>query len=224
MSILLALLLAALAAGLIWLIPQSLGAAAGRKAARAAYFSRIAPLLQDAQTQIQPTGFARLAGQHGGHSFDLQAVPDTLTFRKLPTLWVLVTLTEPVAVRGEMHIMARPTQTEVFSHFALMSEAVALPAGFPEDCALRCDDAGLLPPQDVIAGLASWFHDPKVKEVVISPKGVRLVFLAEEAERGGYLLFRNAEMGREALDPARVLPHLDALAVLRDDLNKAKER
>ncbi len=40
-----------------------------------------------------------MSGVWGGMRFDLQAVSDTLTFRKLPTLWVMVTLTE--AQRGE---------------------------------------------------------------------------------------------------------------------------
>ncbi|MEO8243169.1 MAG: hypothetical protein ABI832_12745, partial [bacterium] len=222
-SLLLVLLLAGLATVLGWLIPQNLAAGRQRRAARAGYFAEVAGVLDGAFTRVEPTGFARLAGRRRGVSFDLQALPDTLTYRKLPALWVLITLTEPVAVRTEIHIMARPTQNEVFSHFALMSEAVALPPGFPDDCALRCDDAALLPPREVIAGLAAWFGDPKVKEVVLSPKGLRVVLLGEEADRGAYLLFRDAEMGKRPLPAARVLPYLDVMTAMRDALAASEE-
>ena len=57
-----------------------------------------------------------------------------------------------------------------------------------------------------MAAQAALFADPLVKELVISPKGLRLVILAEEADRGRYLLFRDAEMGRMPLDPTGFCP------------------
>jgi len=53
---------------------------------------------------------------------------------------------------------------------------------------------------------------------VISPKGLRIVILAEEADRGRYLIFREAEMGMEPLPPARLAPLLDRIARLREDI------
>lgn len=57
-----------------------------------------------------------------------------------------------------------------------------------------------------------------MKELVISPKGLRLVLLGDEADRGRYLIFRDGEVGQTPLPPARLLPLLDALRALRDDL------
>lgn len=222
MPSLLGFLLVALAGGFVALAWHSKGAATKRAAARAGYFAYAARLFTDVAVGVQPSGFARLAGMQDGLRYDLQALPDTLTFRKLPCLWVMITLTEAVAVGTELHIMARPTQAETFSHYGLMPVSVALPAGFPEDCALRCETAEDLPPRDLIAGLAAWFADPRVKEVVISPKGLRIVLLAEEAERGAYLLFRDAEMGHTGIAAARILPHLTALAALRQSLAKGE--
>ena len=73
-------------------------------------------------------------------------------------------------------------------------------------------------PNRLIAAHAGLLADPRVKELLISPKGLRLVILAEEAERGRYLIFRDAEMGMTPLPPARVEPLLAALTALRDDL------
>ena len=210
-------------AWLAWLLWQSRGEAGRRGADRAGYFAGVAGLFTQVVTRVELSGFGRLAGVWQGLRHDLQAVPDTLSYRKLPVLWVLVTQTEALPVATELHIMARPTQHEVFSSFGAMAAAVALPEGFPADCALRCADASALPPQALIARAAALFADPRVKELVIAPKGLRIVILAEEAARGGYLLFRNAEMGRDALTPARLQPVLDALAVLRKDVLAAME-
>ena len=192
-----------------------------RAAARAGYFAGVAGLFDRPVSRIEPSGFARMAGRWQGMTFDLQAVPDTLTYRKLPTLWVMVTLTEPQPVAGELHIMARPGQNDVFSRFGQMPVSVALPPGFPEHCALRCDDAALLPPAKLVARQAALFEGPSVKELVIAPKGLRLVVLGDEAERGRYLLFRDAEMGRRQLAAGQLLPHLERLKSLHDDLKEA---
>lgn len=191
-----------------------------RATARAGYFSAVSDLFDQLTHRVEPSGFARMAGTWQGLRFDLQAVPDTLTYRKLPTLWVMLTMTEAQPVAGEVHIMARPGQNDTFSRFGEMPVSVALPPGFPDHCALRCDAAARLPPLAVVAGQAGLFADPKVKELVISPRGLRLVLLAEEAERGNYLLFRDSEMGRTPLATARLLPHLTTLCDLRDELTK----
>ena len=44
------------------------------------------------------------------------------------------------------------------------------------------------------------------------------MILAEEADRGRFLIFREAEMGRTPLSPARLEPLLDRLAALREDI------
>ncbi len=212
------LLIGGLALAVLALARLNLRAMAARRTARAQYFSAAAALFGGVTQRTQPSGFARMAGQRQGLTFDLQAVPDTLTFRKLPTLWVMVTLTEAQPVRAALHIMARPGQNDIFSHFGAMPISVSLPSAFPEYCALRCQDAALLPPEPVIAAQAVLFDDPAVKELVIAPNGLRLVVLADEAERGGYLLFRDAEMGRNPIAADRLLPHLEALNRLAQTL------
>ena len=67
------------------------------------------------------------------------------------------------------------------------------------------------------------FADPKVKELVISPKGLRLVILADEAERGRFLIFRDAEVGTFPLPAERLTPLISTLLALRHTLNEARE-
>jgi hypothetical protein len=64
----------------------------------------------------------------------------------------------------------------------------------------------------------------RLKEVVVSPKGCRIVWLVQEADRARYLLFRDAELGTGALAPDTLLPLLTALTALRDDLLPHSEK
>ena len=50
------------------------------------------------------------------------------------------------------------------------------------------------------------------------------MILAEEADRGRYLIFREAEMGRTPLPPARLEPLLDRLAAIRKDVLALKDQ
>lgn len=206
------LIFVALAALLIWQI--MLGLRANRAPARAAFLSQTLPLFDRVTTQIAPNGFPRMTAHQGDLAFDLQLVQDSLTFRKLPTLWLMVTLPQPMPLTAQMHIMARPTGFEPFSNFKSLHQTVDLP--LPADCVARCDDPDQVPP--LVARHCGIFADPWVKELVISPKGLRIVILADEAARTNYLIFRDAELGITPLPQARLQPILAALTTLRAEI------
>jgi hypothetical protein len=203
-----------LAVAVAWLCWQSIGSAAARARARAGYLDACAPLFSGVIKGVAETGFARLSGQYRGQTFDVQVVPDSLSVRKLPVLWLLVTLPEKLPVRGTFDVMMRATGLETFSGFARLEDQIAAPAGFPADCSIRTDAPDDLPDSAVIGRYLAGLDKARLKEVVVAPTGVRVVWLAEEADRGGYLLFRDAEMGRVALQPAVLQPLMDGLCDL----------
>ncbi len=213
----------ALAALGLWLGFRLMREASARSRARASYFSAAKALFDGGETRVQPTGFPRMTGRRDGLAFDLQAIPDTLTFRKLPALWVLVTLPEPLPLDATLDLMARPSGNEPFSKFTTLPQSLPTPPDLPKEVAIRSDDATRIPPQDLLARHADLFSDPSVKELVLSPKGLRIVILAEEADRGRYLIFREAEMGRTPLSPTRLAPLLDRLAAIREDVLALKD-
>ncbi len=217
------LLAAGLGLGLAALILQTWRAGKTRQVLRARYLAACGALLTDARLTTGAVGFPRLCGRYQGQIFDVQAVPDTLTFRKLPALWILVTLPAPLPLRATLDLMIRPTGVEPFSNFHRLAEQIAVPTGFPEDCAIRTDLAEALPPDALLRPHLAMFDDLRVKELVLSPKGLRLVFLAEEANRGRYLIFRDAEMGLLPLAPERLETHLRSLLALHSDI-LAQER
>lgn len=215
------ILAAALGATALWLAWTTFLAHKARQSARAGFFRAVEPLFDSVTTRIEPTGFARMAARQGDLAFDLQAIPDSLTFRKLPALWVMLTLPAPMPVQSTLDIMARPAGNEPFSHFARLSQSLPCPANLPDGTGLRSDDAAGVPPLDLIAPHLAVFTNPRVKELVISPKGLRLVILADEAERGRFLIFRDAEVGKTPLSPARLTPLIATLTALRNTLIEA---
>jgi hypothetical protein len=190
----------------------------GRSAARAGYLDLCLPLFAAPLKGVADTGFARVSGKYRGQLFDVQVVPDSLSLRKLPCLWLLVTLVEKLPVSGTFDVMLRATGSETFSKFGELPEQIAVPGGFPEGCTIRTDVAGGMPSAAVTRRYMAGLDAARLKEVVVAKAGVRVVWLVEEADRGRYLLFRDAEMGGAALQPAVLVPLIDGLCGLWSDM------
>ncbi|MFT3986460.1 hypothetical protein [Aestuariivirga sp.] len=173
---------------------------------------------QPAEMTIDLTGYPRLAGTYRGVPVSLRFEKDALNFRKLPVLWLLITIAAPVPVKGRFDMMMRPRGIEPFSGFSDLPVQVTPPHGFPEDCAIRIDAPGNLPDEHMLRRHLALFQDDRVKELVIAPAGLRLTWMAEEAHRTRYLIFRDSDMGSAAIPAATVTALLDKLIAIRDDL------
>ena len=189
-----------------------------REAARAGYLDSCLPLFEGGRKAVADTGFARLSGHYRGQMFDVQVVPDSLNLRKLPCLWLLVTLVEPLPVAGTYDAMMRATGGETFSKFGNLPNLVVVPSGFPEGCTIRTDKVGDWPIASLIGRYMAGLDQARLKEVVVAPTGARVVWLVEEADRGRYLLFRDAELGGQALAAAVLAPLMDGLCALWADV------
>lgn len=208
------ILAAGIGAAAIWLWRRLIAAGSARKASRAGYLDRCQPLFTTSFTKVMATGFPRLSGQYRGQTFDIQVVPDTLSYRKLPTLWLLVTLPEALAVAATFDLMLRATGLESFSNFAQLPKQIALPAGFPEAGSIRSDDPAGMADEVALRRALTGLAGDHLKELLVAPTGVRVVWLVEEADRGRYLLFRDAEMGAVALSGDVLQPLMDGLCGL----------
>lgn len=207
-----------LGGGLVIQSVRLTGALRHRRRARAGFLDLVAARMLHLRRATLPTGFPRLSGVIDGAEFDLQVVPDSLTFRKLPALWLLVTLPQPLPVRQRLDLMVRPRGVEPFSTFDQLPVQTAMPPGFPLDVALRSELPVTADEAALLLRHRGLLDDPRIKELVIAPQGLRITWLADEAERGRYLIFREAEMGQQPLDPQALAPLLAALTGLRDDI------
>jgi hypothetical protein len=174
------------------------------------------------------SGFPRIEGLLEGRAFRVALIPDTLTIRRLPQLWLAVTLKRSLPfVRGSVAVLIRPSGSDYYSLTERMSEQLPLPDGFPEECLIKGEGAGARATLDRIAPCAAaLFSDPKVKELVVSNRGVRIVRQVAEGKRGEHLLLRQSVFEGARLEAQELQTVVDAITrienvLLRPDLVSA---
>lgn len=165
------------------------------------------------------SGVVTWVGSWNGRRVQVRTIVDTLATRKLPARWLSVSITEKVAVPGTFDMMMRPGSPTTFSNFDHLGHALPKAPGFPAEAVLRTDRKGVLFPQDIIAEHLDIFAEGRAKELLITPNGVRIVWLLAEAERARYGVFRQAEFGGVRVDPTLIERLLASSSALRDAIN-----
>lgn len=162
-----------------------------------------------------------LRGRWRGLAVELKPIADTAALRKLPSLWLQVTLAAPTGASGIADVLLRPLGVEYWSPASNLPVSVPTPACLPETAQIRLDheDAACLLP--LVAAHAALLARPATKELLITPKGVRLVVQLAEAERGSYLLFREARFPIRRLGRAALEEMLVATARILEDARRA---
>ncbi|OHV87221.1 hypothetical protein [Mesorhizobium sp. ORS 3428] len=207
---------------LTWLARASRNKA---KAALAADEASIRAAVPDAIDVSDGTaGVAAWAGSWNGERAQVRTIIDTLATRKLPTRWLSVSITEPVAVPGIFDMMMRPGSPTTFSNFDHLQHTLPKVTAFPAEAVLRTDRRGVAFPQDVIAAHAGIFAEGRAKELLITPKGVRIVWLLAQADRARYGVFRQAAFGDARLDSELIEELLAAASSLRHAINQCERQ
>jgi hypothetical protein len=165
-----------------------------------------------------------LTGRFQGLDVQVKAVADTLALRKLPSLWLMVTLPGAVPVAGTLDLMMRPTGPTSFSNFDHLPTTVPTPSGFPEHAIIRTDDPALMPPLDLIRPHLAPFFGPRGKELLVTPKGLRIVVLLAEADRARYGVLRQADFGDVVVDPDLLTSCLQELISLRNTIETCQNQ
>lgn len=191
---------------------------------RAALLDGLSSHFDGSRIEIGSDGFPTLTAVLADRrQVTISLLPDTLVMRRLPQLWLVVTLRERVEKpRPSIGALARPTGAEFYSRVLKFPARIETPAGLDPALLLR-SDRRLLPTDlaRIAAVLGSIFHDPCVKEIAATPRGVRVVRQASEGERGAHLLLRQVRFPMRRLDPdlvARSIADADALREALDAL------
>ena len=180
------------------------------------FYARALSVLQN--SEIQSTGalgYPRLVGRYQGLAVQVLPVVDTLATRRLPSLWLLVTVQGAMPTTSRFDLMMRPNAATTFSNFDFLPVTMPRPEGFPEASVLRTDDPEHVLPAHVVASHLDIFDDRRAKELLITPNGLRFVWLVAEASRSRYGVFREADFGGADLDPQVLRDLLDRLVNLR---------
>ncbi len=147
--------------------------------------------LCDPRAGTDRAGMPTLSGQCDGLPVEIALILDAAGYRKLPVLWLSATCAASLQTGACFDALAREQGTEFFSPAADLPERMALPSSWPAHVSLRADREVELPDAVVEAG-AAFFASDESKELVISPRGVRLVRRVGEAQRPDYLVLRQA--------------------------------
>ena len=150
-----------------------------------------------------------------------------MVIRRLPQLWLSVTLLDTLTDVPSLALLARPAGYEFYSLTGALTKSLDPPADLPQEILIRGSDARserLL--QHLAAELSASMADPRVKEVAITNRGLRIIAQAGEGRRGEYLLLRQAVFDHAEVpagDLARLLDHLELLrcAIARREQKRA---
>jgi hypothetical protein len=188
-------------------------------AERAVLFDDARGLLTEAVIERVPGDYPKLTGTYRGYAVALDAVVDHMAVRKLPSLWLRVTLRAEIPFAGACDLMARAHNVEFYSPAGDLACTLPLPAGWPQELTVKSDDPEAMPPEALLRPHAAIFDaDPRMKEMLVTPRGVRLVRQAAQASRAEYMVLRQALFGPVTVPRALLVTLLDAAVALAADL------
>jgi hypothetical protein len=185
---------------------------------------RCVPLLSEASLTHSGAGFPKLEGYRDGRFVRVELIPDSMTIRRLPQLWLKLTRLEARPNCAEFSLLVRPSGTEFYSltpeHPVVLEPsagiaAVATAKGNRPSSQRALDNSSPV--------LRRIFADSRAKEVAVTRRGLRLIWQAAEGHRGEHLLFRQCRFDNADLAPADLETLLSKLDELGFSLDAAQE-
>jgi hypothetical protein len=205
-------------AALLWYLYQRGHAAV--KARRGAMFAGCLPLFETYRVTQDDVYYPTLRGQYRGYAITLEPVVDHIGVRKIPSLWLLATVHAKVPFGGVLDFLVRPHNVEFYSPAARLAEALPVPPGWPPHAWLRTDDSGHMPPSERLTPHIGFFSDPRAKELLVTPNGVRLVYQLGQSARAHYMVLRHVRFENLVIAEERVRDLLDRAIAIHEDLRR----
>jgi hypothetical protein len=174
------------------------------------------PLVDAGEITVAADGFPRLAGTIGGRQVQADLLPDSLTLRRLPQLWLSLTILTSMPAGAAFGVLVRPSGNEFYARTPDLPLRFESPPDFPSEVSVRGSGpqaAGFLARAQ--QSLADLLADPRVKEVMVTPRGLRVIYQAAEGRRGQHLLLRQCDFGEARVEAStflRLHDGLDAVA------------
>jgi hypothetical protein len=167
--------------------------------ARNTVFDDCISLLQQVQISQDKANLPMLHGTYSGYQVSLNIVEDTLGWRKLPPLWLLIKISANKPSQGSLDLIVRPANNEFYSPSWQWDGNLSIPTNWPQHAIIKYHqepvNISLLAQQ-----VPKLFADEKMKELLITPAMVRLTYMVKQADRGEYLIMRNAVYDAEPID------------------------
>jgi hypothetical protein len=162
-----------------------------RSDARSHIFDDCSTLLAKSQQHLDKANLPMLEGHFDSYKVSLSIVEDTLGWRKVPPLWLLIKVEAKTPTHGTLDYIVRPSNNEFYSPSWQWNGSLAIPVNWPQHAILKYQhQAADLTLID--SHIPKLFFDANMKELLITPNLTRLTYMVKQAERGEYLIMRNA--------------------------------
>ena len=163
------------------------------RAQRRKLFDGCAALFDHATLTQDDVAFPVLTGSYRKHSVRIEPLVDQVVFRQVPSLWLVVSVRQDLPVAGTFDLLARRANVEFWSQAGALPLRVPLPRDWPGHTSIKADREASELPLDVLdPHVRELFSDPRSKELVVMPRGVRIVYQVQAADRSEYLVLRRA--------------------------------
>lgn len=160
--------------------------------------------------------FPRLSGRCGQHNVDVRLISDTMTIRRLPQLWLQVTVLDRLKDADGVAVLVRPSGYEFYSLTTAFHHVIETPPSFPEEVIVRGETPRAAKRFEKLApSIAAILSDPRVKEIAVTRQGLRIIRQADEGRRGEYLLLRQAVFDQAAVSADQLKAMMDEIETLR---------
>lgn len=190
------------------------------RAARAAMLDACGALIEAPVLGRDGSGYPTLDGRFGGVPVAVRLMAEAVAFRRLPQLWLSVSVHAPTGQGATLDLLRRASGIEFYAPSDLPVRP-PVPEGWPADVSLAGSRGAPALLDRAAPALAGLLADPRIKEVLIAPRGVRIVTQLCEGERGAYLLLRESRFALTRIEPEILLPHLFRAAELSRRLGAA---
>ncbi|MBU6460658.1 MAG: hypothetical protein KGQ58_07270 [Proteobacteria bacterium] len=192
------------------------------KTRRLLFFDDCLPLFEDYKITQTLSGYPELTGSYNKKTVRLELIVDTTAFRKLPSLWLVVSLNSPLQLKGTIDYLVRPDNTEFYSPAWLLPLSLPVPETWLQHAILRAEgvDSELWVDR-VRQMIPLLFEDTHMKELTMGHNGVRLVCQAKEASRASYTTMRYVNFDQSRLDAGFVRNLIEWSVRIHSELEQA---
>lgn len=186
---------------------------------RALLFDNCDNLLDDSERTYEKSGFPNLSGTCDGFNVKLELVPDTIVMRKIPPLWLMVTIKGNKKSQGNLDFIVRPQNSEFYSPGWYWDGVYQVPENWPQHSIAKYSGstASIATLDRFVPAL---FEDIKVKELLVTPEIVRITYMAKQADRGEYLLMREAVFDKQIIDKSSVKGIIEQAILIRKNIEE----
>lgn len=177
-------------------------------------------LVTDPMAGTAPDQFPIVSGRIAdGRRIRIELIADTLVTRRLPQLWLAVTVFETAgSTCPTLGALARPTGSEYYSLVHGLPEWMPPPAGNVP--LLMRGNGSATAKQAAEAGeyFAGLFADPKVKEALIKPNATRIIYQASQGSRAAHMFLRQPQFELQTVPADMIEETIQRVLMLRTAL------